>query len=81
MKADDVLLGEKDYLNTQEAIIYWNLSNRKFREFLKKKKRCKFIFMYRTRRFIIRSEFEKYLKRHPDVKEELTNGEPNKQRQ
>ena len=36
MKAQNLPLGEKDYLNPSEAIKYWNLSNRKFYEFLKK---------------------------------------------
>ena len=30
MKAQNISLGEKDYLSPTEAIQYWNLSNRKF---------------------------------------------------
>lgn len=35
MKAQNISLGEKDYLSPTEAIQYWNLSNRKFYAFLK----------------------------------------------
>lgn len=79
MKAQNVPLGEKEYLNPQEAIKYWNLSNRKFYEFLKKGP-YNFIALYGTRKLILRAEFDRYLKTHPAVKEELANGKPNKKR-
>ena len=79
MQTQSIPLGEKEYLNTQEAIKYWNLSNRKFRVFLKKRS-YNFIALYGTRKLILREAFDKYLKTHPQVKEELKNGEPNKKR-
>lgn len=79
MKIQDVALGEKEYLNPQEAIKYWNLSNRKFYAFLKKGP-YEFIALYGTRKLILRAEFDRYLKTHPEVKEGLANGRPNKKR-
>ena len=76
MKAQNLPLGEKDYLNPSEAIRYWNLSNRKFYEFLKKDQ-YDFIALYGTRKLIIRTAFDKYLKKNPRVKEALANGESN----
>ena len=67
-------LNEKDLLNPSEAIKYWNLSNRKFYEFLKQDQ-YDFIALYGTRKLIIRTAFDKYLKKNPRVKETLTNGE------
>lgn len=71
MKAKDLPLGEKEYLNPQEAIKYWNLSNRKFYEFLKHGP-YGFIALYGKRKLILRAEFDKYLKKHPEVREALT---------
>lgn len=76
MKAQNISLGEKDYLSPTEAIQYWNLSNRKFYAFLKKGQ-YGFIAFYGTRKLIIRAEFDKYLKKNPKVKEALANGESN----
>lgn len=73
MKAQDVLLGEKEYLNPQEAIMYWDLSNRKFYDFLKKGPYM-FVAYYGQRKLILREAFTAYLKRNPDVREELKNG-------
>lgn len=73
MKAQNVPLGEKEYLNTQEAIKYWNLSRRKFYAFLKKGV-YSFIAYYGKRKLILRVAFDKYLLENPIVKEELVNG-------
>ena len=74
MKVQNVPLGEKEYLNPQEAILHWNFSHRKFHAFLKKGN-YSFVAYYGTRRLILREAFEKYLKTHPGVKEALTVGE------
>lgn len=74
MKAQDVLLGEKEYLNPQEAILYWDLSNRKFYDFLKKGPYT-FVAYYGQRKLILREAFTEYLKKNPDVREVLKNGE------
>lgn len=79
MKAQNVPLCEKEYLNPQEAIKYWNLSNRKFYEFLKKGP-YPFIALYGQRKLILRVEFDKYLRKNPSIKEALANGKPNKKR-
>ena len=82
MKAQDVLLGEKEYLNPQEAILYWDLSNRKFYDFLKKGPYT-FVAYYGQRKLILREAFTDYLRKNPDVREVLKNGEsrPGKKRQ
>lgn len=47
---------------------------------MKKRKRSKrherlpFVALYRTRKLIIRSEYERYMDEHPEVKEEIRNG-------
>ena len=79
MKTQSIQLGEKAYLNPQEAIRYWNLSNRKFRIFLEKGS-YRFVALYGSRKLILREAFEQYLKTHPQIREELKNGEPNKKR-
>lgn len=73
MKASNIPLGEKEYLNTSEAATYWNFSRRKFLRFLNNGQ-YKFLAHYGNRRLIIRVAFEKYLKDNPSVKEELANG-------
>lgn len=79
MKAQNIPLGEKEYLNPNEAIRHWNLSQRKFYAFLKKGP-YSFTALYGTRKLILRAEFDRYLKTHPNVKEALMNGKPNKKR-
>lgn len=78
MKAKNIPLGEKEYLNPTEAIQHWNLSNRKFRIFLREGNHD-FVALYGSRRLIIRTAFEKYLLNNPAMKEELKNG-PSKKR-
>lgn len=67
-------LGEKDILNPEEAIRYWNLSRRRFYVFLEKADGGDFLAYYKKRTLIIRMAFEQYLSKNPKVKEELTNG-------
>lgn len=64
MRAEQVSLKEKEYLNPQEAIKHWNLSNRKFYNFLKEGP-YNFIAYYGTRKLIIRTVFDKYLNENP----------------
>ena len=59
MKAQNVPLGEKEYLNPQEAIKHWNLSNRKFYAFIKEAP-YSFIAYYGQRKLILRAAFDKY---------------------
>lgn len=67
-------LGEKDILNPEEAIRYWNFSRRKFHAFLKKTDGGDYLAYYKERTLIIRSAFEQFLLKNPKVKEGLANG-------
>lgn len=67
-------LGEKDILNPEEAIRYWNFSRRKFYSFLVETDSGDYLAYYKKRTLIIRLAFEQYLLKNPKVKEELTNG-------
>ena len=54
-------LGEKDILNPEEAIRYWNFSRRKFYSFLEKTDGGDYLAFYKKRIIIIRLAFEQYL--------------------
>lgn len=60
--------GEKNILNQEEVIVHFGLSRRKFYKLLKEGKDTPFMALYGTRRLIIRTEFEKYLKLHSKLK-------------
>ena len=47
---------------------------RKFYRMIETGNRFPFLAYYKQRRLIIRSDFEKYLEMHPDLKEGLKNG-------
>ena len=63
-------LGEKDILNPEEAIRYWNFSRRKFYQFLEQTDGGDYLAYYKKRTLIIRLAFEQYLLKNPKVKEE-----------
>lgn len=69
-------LSEKDVLNPSEAAEFYDLSRRKFFRMLDEADGLPFVAMYKTRKLIIRSEFEAYLRFHPETKEALKNGRP-----
>ena len=69
-------LAEKDVLNPSEAAEFYDLSRRKFFRMLDEADGLPFVAMYKTRKLIIRSEFEAYLRFHPETKEALKNGRP-----
>ena len=71
-------LGEKNILNPEEAIKYWNLSRRKFYQFLEQTDGGDYLAYYKKRTLIIRLVFEQYLHKNPKVKEELANGRSRK---
>ena len=71
-------LGEKDILNPEEAIKYWNFSRRKFYQFLEQTDGGDYLAYYKKRTLIIRLAFEQYLYKNPKVKEELANGRSRK---
>ena len=69
-------LAEKETLNPGEAAAFYNLSRRKFFRLLERGEKYPFLAFYKERKLIIRSEFEKYLEAHPEIKEGLKNGRP-----
>lgn len=62
------ILEEKDILNPNEVIALFVLSRRKFYKLLKENQKLGFLAMYGSRKLIIRSEFQKYLDKHPELK-------------
>ena len=56
------ILKEKDILNPNEAIELFVLSRRKFYKLLKENRKLGLLAMYGSRKLIIRSEFQKYLR-------------------
>lgn len=60
--------GQRDILNQEEAIVHFGLSRRKFYKLLKEGKDTPFMAMYGGRRLIIRTEFAKYLEKHPELR-------------
>ena len=69
-------LGRKDAMNPQEAIEHFVLSRRKFYELIKQDG-LKFMAYYGERKLIIRTEFEKYLLQHPELRR-MKVGQPKK---
>ena len=67
------ILAEKETLTVEEAISLFNLSRRKFRRLIETTEPC-FMALYGSRRLVIRTELERWLKHHPAEKEELKNG-------
>ena len=65
---------EKETLTVEEAISLFGLSRRKFWKLMKGMDMIPFLAMYGSRRLIIRSELELWLKNHPHEKEALKNG-------
>lgn len=59
---------QKDILNQEEAIVHFGLSRRKFYKLLKEGKNIPFMAMYGSRKLIIRTEFAKYLEKHPELR-------------
>ncbi len=68
------VLEDKDVFNPEEAITFYNLSRRKFYRLIQGDDKLPFIALYKERKLIIRSEYEKYMNRHPETKEGLKNG-------
>ena len=61
-------LEDKEYLNPNEAIDLFVLSRRKFYKLLQDNKHLDFMAMNGTRRLIVRTDFERYLKAHPELR-------------
>ena len=67
-------LSQKDILNPQEAIELFVLSPRKFYALLKTKPKEMFLVKYGSRNLIIRTEFEKYLQTHSELRKRGSYG-------
>ena len=65
---------EKETLTVEEAISLFGLSRRKFWKLMNGMDTIPVLAMYGSRRLIIRSELELWLKNHPHEKEALKNG-------
>lgn len=61
-------LKDKDVLTVQEAVEYFELSRRKFYALLKEEGLPFVAFYYNKRRLILRTEFVKYLEKHPEIR-------------
>lgn len=61
-------VGDKDTMTVQEAVIYYKLSRRKFYELLHQEGLEFIAFYYNGRRLILKKEFERYLKGHPEIR-------------
>lgn len=70
---------EKDYLTPLEAVGYWNFSKNKFYNYINSGT-YSFVVLYRSRKLILRVEFDNYLSLNPEIKETLQNGRNNKKR-
>lgn len=73
-------LREKDILNQEGAICYWNFCRARLYKFLKQTDGGNFLAFYKERVLIIRFAFEQYLFRNPEMKEELANGKSRKRK-
>jgi len=62
-------LARKDVLNPKEAAAHFGLSQRRFFALVRREK-LEFVAYYGTRRLIIRTELEKYLIKHPEIRSE-----------
>lgn len=64
-------LEQRDFLNPTETIKCFGLKARTFYKFLEDGTSKSFLALYKSRKLIIRTQFEKYLEENPMVKEEL----------
>lgn len=71
------ILEEKSIFNPEEAIAFYDLSRRKFKQLLEGDEELPFVAFFRKRRIIIRSEFEEYMEKYPEIMEGLKNGKAN----
>ena len=67
-------LEDKSIFNPEEAIVFYDLSRRKFKKLLEGEEELPFVAFFKTRKIIIRDEFEDYMEDHPEIMEELKNG-------
>ena len=67
-------LEDKSIFNPEEAIVFYDLSRRKFKKLLESEEELPFVAFFKTRKIIIRDEFEEYMEDHPEIMEDLKNG-------
>lgn len=61
-------LKDKDVLTVRETVEYFELSRRKFYALLQEEGLPFVAFYYNRRRLILRTEFQKYLEEHPEIR-------------
>lgn len=59
---------DKDTMTVQETVVHYKLSRRKFYELLHQDGLEFIAFYYNGQRLILRTEFEKYLNKHPEIR-------------
>ena len=59
---------DKDTMTVQETVEHYKLSWRKFYELLHQDGLDFITFYYNGRRLILRTEFERYLNKHPEIR-------------
>ena len=67
-------LEDKSIFNPEEAIVFYDLSRRKFKKLLEGEEELPFVAFFKKRKIIIRDEFEEYMEDHPEIMEDLKNG-------
>ena len=60
--------------NPEEAIVFYDLSRRKFKKLLEGEEELPFVAFFKKRKIIIRDEFEEYMEEHPEIMEDIKNG-------
>ena len=74
IKTPRAQLEDKSIFNPEEAIVFYDLSSRKFKKLLEGEEELPFVAFFKTRKIIIRDEFEEYMEEHPEIMEDLKNG-------
>lgn len=70
-------LARKEVLNPLETIEHFVLSRRKFYALIEQDG-LEFMAYYGSRKLIIRTEFEKYMEKHPELRRRDRSGRPEK---
>lgn len=64
-------LEDKSIFNPEETVLFYDLSHRKFKRLIDMDDELPFVALFRTRKIILRKEFEKYMEENPEIMEGL----------
>ena len=67
-------LEHKTIFSPEEAVLYYGLSRRKFKQLIEANDELPFMAVFKKEYIIIREEFEKYMEENPEIKEEIRSG-------